>query len=121
MLLSITLLASVLAACGSPNEGKSNNGSTGSKGSTSVEASGVSKDGFPIVKEPITLKMMSQDVGVADWNQMPVLQEMEKLTGIKLQFQNAPLDSFATKKNLVFASGDLPDMFYAADLKPQSK
>ncbi|MGG1634973.1 extracellular solute-binding protein [Paenibacillus sp. FSL K6-3182] len=118
LLLSITLLASVLAACGSPNEGKSNNGSTGSKGSTSVEASGVSKDGFPIVKEPITLKMMSQDVGVADWNQMPVLQEMEKLTGIKLQFQNAPLDSFATKKNLVFASGDLPDMFYAADLKP---
>ena len=61
---------------------------------------------------------MSQDAGVADWNTMPVLQEMEKLSGIKLEYQLSPIDSFETKKNLVFASGDLPDMFYAADLKP---
>ncbi|MDQ6420278.1 extracellular solute-binding protein [Paenibacillus sp. LHD-117] len=121
LLLSFTLLASVAAACGSPNEeGTTNGGNTNTAAETSTpEASeGVSKEGFPIVSEPITLTMMSQDVGVADWNKMPVLQEMEKLSGIKLEFQNAPLDSFATKKNLVFASGDLPDMFYAADLKP---
>ncbi|KAF9117632.1 hypothetical protein BGX30_005284 [Mortierella sp. GBA39] len=49
---------------------------------------------------------------------MPVLQEMEKLTGIHLEYQLSPIDSFETKKNLVFASGDLPDIFYAADLKP---
>lgn len=61
---------------------------------------------------------MSQDAGVADWSTMPVLQEMEKLSGIKLEYQLSPIDSFETKKNLVFASGDLPDMFYAADLKP---
>lgn len=119
LLLSLTLLVSVVTACGSPNnEGKTNGGNSASGTSTSNESKGVSKEGYPIVSEPLTLKMMSQDVGVADWNKMPVLQEMEKLTGIKLQFQNAPLDSFATKKNLVFASGDLPDMFYAADLKP---
>lgn len=119
LLLSLTLLISVLAACGSPNdEGKANGSNAGSETSTSNQAEGVSKEGFPIVSEPVTLKMMSQDVGVADWSKMPVLQEMEKLTGIKLQYQNAPLDSFATKKNLVFASGDLPDIFYAADLKP---
>lgn len=121
LLLSLTLLISVLAACGSPNandEGNAKGSNAGTETATSNQAEGVSKEGFPIVSEPITLKMMSQDVGVADWNKMPVLQEMEKLTGIKLQYQNAPLDSFATKKNLVFASGDLPDIFYAADLKP---
>ena len=59
----------------------------------------------------------SQDAGLADWNNMPVLKEMEKLTGIKFTYQLTPIDSFATKKNLVFASGDLPDVFFAADLK----
>lgn len=118
-LLGVTLLASLLGACGSPNdEGNANGGNANGAKPAEGGAEGVSKEGFPIVSEPVTLKLMSQDVGVADWNKMPVLQEMEKLTGIKLEFQNAPIDSFATKKNLVFASGDLPDMFYAADLKP---
>ncbi|WP_028609416.1 extracellular solute-binding protein [Paenibacillus harenae] len=120
LLLSLALLISLLAACSSPkNEGTAGEGNNAADTPTaSAEAGGVSKEGFPIVSEPVTLKLMSQDVGVADWTKMPVLQEMEKLSGIKLEFQNAPIDSFATKKNLVFASGDLPDIFYAADLKP---
>ena len=103
----------MLAACGSP---KGDGAATAPSGTASTE--GVKKEGFPIVDEPITLTVMSQDAGVADWNTMPVLQEMEKLSGIKLEYQLSPIDSFETKKNLVFASGDLPDMFYAADLKP---
>ena len=102
----------MLATCGSPK----GDGATAPSGTASTE--GVKKEGFPIVDEPITLTVMSQDAGVADWNTMPVLQEMEKLSGIKLEYQLSPIDSFETKKNLVFASGDLPDMFYAADLKP---
>ncbi|MCJ8013236.1 extracellular solute-binding protein [Paenibacillus sp. KQZ6P-2] len=113
ILLCLTLSATMLAACGSKNDGGSSSVSSGSASAESVK-----KEGFPIVDKPITLTMMSQDAGVADWNQMPVLQEMEKLSGIKFTYQLAPIDSFATKKNLVFASGDLPDVFYAADLKP---
>ncbi|CAM4032622.1 extracellular solute-binding protein [Paenibacillus alkaliterrae] len=115
-LLCLTLLVSLLAACGSSND----EGAAGGTNATDVSktAEDVKKEGFPIVSEPLTLTMMSQDAGVADWNKMPVLQEMEKLTGIKLEYQNSPIDSFATKKNLVFASGNLPDIFYAADLKP---
>jgi len=111
VLLSLTLLSSLMAACGSSDDkGSANKGKT--------TAAIANKEGFPIVKEPLTLTMMSQDVGVADWNKMQVIQEMEKLTGIKLQFQNSPVDSFETKKNLVFASGELPDVIYAAELKP---
>lgn len=110
LLLCLTMLVSILSACGSSNEPKANEGGESASGT-------VKKEGFPIVDEPITLTMMAPDVGVADWDKMPVLQEMEKLTGVKLKFQNAPQDSFETKKNLVLASGSYPDIFYAADLK----
>jgi len=81
-------------------------------------AEAFNKEGFPIVNEPITLSIMAPDTGMQNWKDMPVLQEMEKLTGIKLEYRNAPMDSFDTKKNLVFASGDYPDMFYAAQITP---
>lgn len=115
ILLCLTISASLLAACGS-SKGDGGSGSASSDSSATVE--GVKKEGFPIVDKPLTLKVMSQDAGVADWNKMPVLQEMEKLSGIHLEYQLSPIDSFETKKNLMFASGDLPDMLYAADLKP---
>jgi putative aldouronate transport system substrate-binding protein len=111
ILLSLTTSAALLQACGAD----SNDGNTGTT-NTNVSEGAISKDAFPIVDKPLTLKMMSQDVGVADWNKMPVMQEMENITGIHMEYQNSPVDSFATKKNLVFASGDLPDIFYAAEL-----
>lgn len=123
ILLSLTVSASLLQACSSTSDSKkagngaANTGNNGNAGSNAADGEGgVKKEGFPIVDEPLTLKLMSQDVGVADWNKMAVLQEMEKLSGIKMEYQNSPVDSFATKKNLVFASGDLPDIFYAAEL-----
>ncbi|GAB6991684.1 type 2 periplasmic-binding domain-containing protein [Paenibacillus pini] len=112
MLLCLTVASTLLAACGSSK------GEDSSASGTSKTAQDVKKEGFPIIDKPLTLSMMSQDAGVADWNKMPVNQEMEKLTGIKFTYQLSPIDSFATKKNLVFASGDLPDVFYGADLKP---
>ncbi|QHT58515.1 extracellular solute-binding protein [Paenibacillus lycopersici] len=124
ILLSLTASASLLQACGTSNEGNNgaanagSNANAGANAGTDANESGVKKDGFPIVDKTVTLKMMSQDAGIADWNTMPVMQEMEKLTGVHMEYQLAPIDSFATKKNLVFASGDLPDIFYAADLTP---
>lgn len=112
--LCLALSASLVSACGS------NNSSNQSPAANNAN-SDVKKEGFPIVDQPLTLSMMSQDAGLADWNDMPVLKEMEKLTGIKFTYQLTPIDSFATKKNLVFASGDLPDVFFAADLKPSEQ
>ncbi|BFH64359.1 ABC transporter substrate-binding protein [Paenibacillus azoreducens] len=114
ILLCLAVSASLLAACGSSKGGEA--ATSGTDGSSKAE--GVKKEGFPIVDKPLTLKIMSQDAGKADWGKMPVMQEMEKLTGIHMEYQLTPIDSFATKKNLIFASGDMPDIFYAADLKP---
>lgn len=111
--LSGLLLLSMLAsACQSGGDAK-----TSEKGAESA-ATTVSKDGFPIVDKPITLSVFAPSADMAPWDTMPVVQEMEKLSNIKVEFQTAPIDSFPTKKNLVFASGDLPDIFYAADITP---
>lgn len=114
MLLAAAMLITLLSGCG----GSGNKNEQGSTAGGSSAASTVSKDGFPIVPEPITLTMMAPDVGLQNWENMAVLQEMEKLTNIRFEFKNAPKDSFETKKNLVFASGDYPDVFYAAGLTP---
>lgn len=87
--LSLLLLASLLAACGSSGNtaggntaGNSGGGAnSGTNASNSENAGGVKKDGFPIVDEPLTLTMFAPDAGMADWNTMPVTQEMEKLSG----------------------------------------
>jgi len=112
-------VAVLLGGCMSSNKnaGDSGSGGNGGDGGSSGQPV-VRKEGFPIVDTPMTLTVMSQDVGMADWKDMPTLQEMEKLTNIKLKYELVPMDSFATKKNLVFAGGDLPDFLYAADLTP---
>ncbi|SFA77519.1 putative aldouronate transport system substrate-binding protein [Cohnella sp. OV330] len=103
LLLAASIGVGLLAGCAS-NEKKESAGAT------------VNKEGFPIVSEPLTLTLMAPDTGDQDWTKMKVLDIMAEQSNIKLDFRNAPKDSFDTKKNLVFASGDYPDMFYAAGL-----
>ncbi|UVI29013.1 extracellular solute-binding protein [Paenibacillus spongiae] len=108
LLVSATMLVGLLAGCGSSNNNKEGENA----------AAEVNKEGFPIVNEKISLTMMAPDVGLQNWNNMAVLQQMAEKSNIKMEFQNAPKDSFETKKNLVFASGEYPDVFYAAGLTP---
>ncbi|OXM15097.1 extracellular solute-binding protein [Paenibacillus herberti] len=113
-LMASVIGLSLLAACSGGNAG-TNNAPSNEGGATDPKST-VSKEGMPIVPEPITMTLMAPDVGHAKWEDMASLKEMEKLTNIKLTFQNAPSESFPTKKNLVFASGTYPDIFYGADL-----
>ncbi|WP_139994855.1 extracellular solute-binding protein [Paenibacillus paridis] len=106
-LLSAALVAGLLAGCGSSNDKQ--------KAEVEVE---VAKEGLPIVNEQISLTLTAPDVGIQNWKDMEVLKEMEKLTNIKMVFNNAPKESFDTKKNLIFSSGEYPDVFYAAGLTP---
>lgn len=105
----LLLLVGVLAACGtSEKTGKSNNSNA-----KNVE---VKKEGFPIVDEKITLSMFGPNVGVAKWEDMKFFKEMEKKTNIAFKFNTPPNESFETQKNLLFASNELPDVFYGAAL-----
>lgn len=73
-------------------------------------------EGFPIVKEPITLTVMvSKQVSQPSWSEMLVWQEYEKMTGIKIEWQEVSSD-LTEKRNLALASGKYPDLFYRASV-----
>lgn len=73
------------------------------------------KTGLPIVKEPVTLKMVSPKASLApDYSKMEIFKRLEKQTNVKIDWENIPDTDFAEKKNLLLASGDLPDAFYGA-------
>lgn len=76
----------------------------------------INKEGFPIVKKPVTLTaMVSRHSSQPEWKEILAWQEYEKMTGIKIEWQE--LTSEVTeKRNLALASGDYPDLFYRADI-----
>lgn len=112
---TMLIAALVLGGCGS-GSGPGANAKTAEGG---ANAAAVSKDGFPIVQEPITLKMFTRIAPVnGPFKDMPVFQDYEKMSNIKAEFIEAPTDGFQEKKNLLFASNELPDVFYRSGLSP---
>jgi putative aldouronate transport system substrate-binding protein len=73
--------------------------------------------GMPVVTEPLTLTYWADLGGNAgatmqSFNEMVCYQELEKLSGIHLEFQHPPLEAqLATEQfNLMIASGKFPDV-----------
>ncbi|WP_178024897.1 ABC transporter substrate-binding protein [uncultured Paenibacillus sp.] len=71
--------------------------------------------GLPIVNEPVTLKMVSPKAALApEYSEMEIFKRLEKETNVKVEWENIPDTDYTEKKNLLLASGNLPDAFYAA-------
>ena len=120
MVLAAVMLCGVLAGCGGTQSG-----STPASGAQSASAAGdsnVNAEGFPIVNEPITLRgMVALNANVKDWNEHPALKRMEELTGIHIEWECVPDAGFTEKRNLAFASDDLPDIILRAKISPQEE
>lgn len=69
---------------------------------------------FPIVEEPTKMSLIAPGTGMAEWKDMPTLQVYEEMTGISWDYITPPMSDFSTRLNLAFASGDLPDVIFAA-------
>lgn len=110
--MSITLclaLATTIALTGCSNE----NG--GSKTENNSTAQVVNKDGLPIVNEKVTLKMVAPKAQLApEYGEMEIFKRLEQSTNVGIEWTNIPDTDYAEKKNLLLASGDLPDAFYGA-------
>ncbi|MCL2833430.1 MAG: extracellular solute-binding protein [Treponema sp.] len=96
-------------------------GSGGSQPSTMNAAttanSNFNPTGYPIVKEKITLTGFgNQNVNHRAWDELTCFTEYEKLSNIHIQWTTAPDQGWAERKNLMFASGDYPDIFYRCGL-----
>ena len=115
VILSTAMAAMALTGCGS--SGSSSSSASGSTASASVDAGdNFNETGYPIVKEPITLKIMQgiRDVdSLTDPSEMPAVQRLEEETGINLEWEVVKASDWSTKLNLMFASGEYPDIIIA--------
>ncbi|KRF02287.1 ABC transporter substrate-binding protein [Paenibacillus sp. Soil766] len=115
VLLSTLVISSMtLSACSSDTTSKENEGKTPTN-----EPKSVSTAGFPIVKEPLKLKVFTRIAPAnGPFKDMPVFKDYEKMSNIQVEFIEAPTDGFQEKKNLLFASNELPDVMYRSGLSP---
>ena len=103
VVLAAAMAASVFSMCGT-GFATENSGD---------EVENFNATGYPIVNEPITLKVMFgiRDVdSMIDPSEMPAVQRLEEETGIKLEWEVVKGSDWSTKLNLMFASGEYPDI-----------
>jgi putative aldouronate transport system substrate-binding protein len=79
------------------------------QGANSANAAKVNPTGFPIVNDRINLTVFGQrDQNHGNWADMFFFKEYEKKTNISLDLQEVPAQGFEERKNLLFASDELP-------------
>lgn len=96
--------AALLAGCAK--------GGNGSKKTISVN-----KTGYPVVDEKLEMTMMGVTNSIlGSWEDNLFFKEMEKLTNMSFKFNVSDSETYQEKKNLAFASGELPDVFFKSKL-----
>ena len=123
LLMATAVAVTSLVGCGQQATTNKSSESTAKQSGVSEEASKTSEvveevknfneEGYPIVNEEITLKIM---LAIADsWNmvapeEIPAIQRIEELTGIKTEWEVVKASDWDTKLNLMFASEEYPDL-----------
>ena len=115
-LAAVTLAAAMLltgiAGCGSKQNGGTADNAQSLAQATETDDN-FNAEGYPIVKEPITLKVMFaiRDVdSMIEPNEMPAVKALEEQTGIHVEWDVIKGSDWSTKLNLMFASGEYPDI-----------
>lgn len=100
------IIASALALSGCSSSKKTSENSTTSQANSNFNATG-----FPIVKEPITIKIMAKVNPSASpvFADMQYFKNLEKLTNIKISWDTVSSADFSQKTSLMYASGEYPD------------
>lgn len=110
--LLLTCMLSVSLAVGCSSKGS---GGTAQSDPSSEGKSAINETGFPIVDDKITVTgFAGKFFANADWNNIKLWQEYEKMTNIQVQWDTVHKDNLAEKRNLLLAGGDYPEMFYAS-------
>lgn len=96
-------------------------GCTDGGGSTEIEDKsadfGFNEEGLPIVDDTLTLTFGGSKAPLApDYSEMELVQQWEADTNIAITWENLPDQVYAEKKNLMLASGDIPDVLFNTGL-----
>lgn len=119
LLLATAMAVSSLAGCGqeTTKENQESSSVTTEKTETKVEETkNFNEEGYPIVNEEITLKILlgvNDTLNLEEPDTMPAIQRLEELTGINLEWEMVKASDWSTKLNLMFASGEYPDIILA--------
>ena len=113
--LTAALTVGMLAGCGSSESGQS----TANSGSqtTAEESSNVNPVGeYPIVKEPITFKIMGRkDPGAPDWSELEVFKRLSEMTNINFEFEISESGTWTEQKNIALVGGEYGDIILRDD------
>ncbi len=112
LVIFLVLVCLVIGAC-SNTEGSNNEAAN----SNEEPSENFNETGMPIVDEEITLNIFARRAPPnGRYEDMLVFQEYEDMTNVKINWDDVPQDGFAERKNLQFATSELPDVFYRADI-----
>lgn len=82
-----------------------------------ADASMVTPEGFPVVTEPVTLKIMaSQSAVQPEFSQMTILQDYAEMSGVNVEWISVPSSARSEKITLAISSGELPDVFFKCNI-----
>ncbi|MCV4232747.1 extracellular solute-binding protein [Virgibacillus sp. LDC1] len=110
LLLTCMLSVSLAVGCSSKGSGGTAESDSAGEGKTAMN-----ETGFPIVSDKMTVTgFAGKFFANADWNNIKLWQEYEKMTNIQVQWDTVHKDNLAEKRNLLLAGGDYPEMFYAS-------
>lgn len=118
LLLAAAMSIASLAGCGSSADSgePTSSESVAENPSSEKSSSNFNEEGYPIVNDEITLKVMlairDSDTMIAP-EEMPAVQRLDELTGIKTEWEVIKWGDWSTKANLMFASGEYPDVIIA--------
>lgn len=107
-LAALLTLPLMLTACGG---GGGNGDNEGKNGSTAFN-----ETGFPIANDQVTLKFVTTRAPqqTKPHQELKVVKDFEGKTNVHIEW-DASSQGYEEKKNLMFASGDLPDVFYGSE------
>ena len=130
-LLVISMLIGLVAGCdkatpAATTTAGTTKGGTTAAGTTAAPTTAAIKNfnptGYPIVNEKVNLRvlMTSRAEMPSDLNLIPLIQNDEKVMNVHINWVMVPSEAWNEKKNLMLATGDLPDIIEsqisAADL-----
>lgn len=114
LLLSLMMTASTVAGCGSSSS--SDKASASSSEAPAVDASAELTLPLTDEKETITVWMANDSTAMAknggDYNNNPYFKELEARTNVHVDWQVPAAQTESEQFNLLFTSGELPDVMY---------